>query len=142
MPAAEKMEMDVKYRLAGVGPAVDHDTVAVFRNAFLLSEAVGDGVDRADGIVIFLLKIPKPRDVLHGHEENVSGRLRPYVAKRDDPVVAINDVALDFPLDNPAEKAVGHTSLPRFSRRPALPDTLRKSFPARSRARKDLRSVS
>jgi len=57
MAPSEKMKMNVKNRLAGARAAVDDDTVAVFRDAFLLGETVRDAVDRADELVIFFLKI-------------------------------------------------------------------------------------
>jgi len=81
-PPAQKMDVQVKYRLVGPCPVVDDCAEALGSDLPLSSQLGGDGEEMAHKRFVFRLGFSERRQMFSGNNEEMNGRLWVQVLKR------------------------------------------------------------
>lgn len=97
-PASEKVHMEVGNGLPRRLSLIDDESVAVLNEAFRLGDLSG-GVQKIK-VVARLRDVGDARDLRPGNDEDVDGRLRVDVSKRDDVIIFVNNVGGNLPVDD------------------------------------------
>ena len=88
--------MNVHYNLAAFRPSVYYKTIALFRNASTLGNALGNGQHAAHERHIVFGKIGNRINVLFGYNENMYWGLGMDIVKSDKIVIPINYITRNF----------------------------------------------
>src|SRR5215470_3305428 len=108
--AAEQMQMNVKYGLAGVAVGVEDRPKAAGQPS-LLGERGGPSDQLAHDAIVARLDVVQRCDMPLRHDEDMGRRLRIDVVEGEDAVVLVDDRSRHLALDDLAEKAVAHDTL-------------------------------
>lgn len=100
------MQMDVKYRLAGVTAVVDDHAISGPIKAPLLAKRLRDKEQVSDQFTVLLFDAVDICDVLLRHDKDVGRRLGIEVLKGDCEFILMDHLRGDLLFDDPAEDAV------------------------------------
>src|SRR6266436_7088004 len=98
----------MRYALAGVAALVDDDAIAGVVDAFLAGHSGGDGQQVAEQRFILRFRLRDAPDVFLWNDKDMNRRLWADVAKRQRPVVFVNNRGRDFLANDLGENVVGH----------------------------------
>lgn len=101
--------MYVKDRLPGIAVRIENRSIAICRNTTFPRDGRSPSGELADNLVVIGHERIERLDVTFGNDEDVGGRLGIDVVEGEYPVVFVNDGSWNFPSDDAAEQAGGHT---------------------------------
>lgn len=108
MSARKQVEVDVEYRLSGIGVGVLHDAEPPLVHPTLPGNGGGSPEDAPNEGIIPWAKVKGIHDVLAGNEQNMVQRNRVYVFDSNEVVVLVDLPCGDGPVDDLTEDAVVH----------------------------------
>ena len=100
------MKMNVEYGLSGVNAVIDDHAVSAFVKTALRSDRFGDKEQVADKIPVGSGNSMNVGDMFFGDNEEMDGRLRIEVFKRENQLVLVDNGRGDLFFDDPAKNAV------------------------------------
>ena len=105
LAAAKEVHVEVGHYLPALSPAVDHQSIASFRDAFGFGQLISHTYHVANKS--FILKLGERWDVLFGHNEDMGRGLWVYIPEGDDLFILMQDFACYLSGDNLTENT-GH----------------------------------
>jgi hypothetical protein len=102
------VQVNVEHRLACVAVRIEYGSETAGRKASLFRDGRRPPHQLANELIVFDGELIKRGDVALRHHQHVSRRLRVDVVERQHPIVFVHDRTWDLPVDDLAEKAVGH----------------------------------
>src|SRR5262245_56152613 len=108
---AKQMVVRMKHRLARIGAGVDHDTKAGVGDAQLLGQPRGYLKNFSDERTVARFDIENTGDMLARNNKHMRRRPGLDIFKRNDLIVAIDNVTFDLAVNNSAEEAIAHRYL-------------------------------
>lgn len=106
--------MQMKDALSGISSRVDDDAKAAVGDSLLAREPCRDLKNLSDQRVVLFSDIRHADQMLARNDQNMHRRFGRNIFERDDEVVLINQIGLNFTVDDAAEKTIVHDSTRRF----------------------------
>src|SRR5712691_8821853 len=96
---AKHVDVKMKHRLARAGSGIDHGSVTILRQPFVVCDARGHAKQVAQQRLVFLCSLVERLNMFKRNHEQVSRSLRVNIANNYGSVVLVDEVGWDLPRD-------------------------------------------